>query len=328
MPRPVIPPISNFSHGGIAVTPDLTGDTTSVNLANIRAEQETFIRGQHLPAQPSDIAAFIPVDQFEQALADIETNFQKEQQLQREIIQGRQAFARDLERDVASRERVSGGLFQTGVDTAFGLANIPEDLLGISRSGADARVDAAARATAEILELERASQRRIEEIQNNQVLSERERAERILQITQDLAERKTDIEAAHAARIAQIEEQTANQRRNYYFEFAQSAINDINRVIQRELILRLVRDLATALPGGIGTGLLAVASLGLTAASTGLSAAQSNRSQSLAREQQSRFEGASRADANFELTIRNDDGSIRRQNASAKRINNEGRSAR
>ena len=137
-------------------------------------------------------------------------------------------------------------------------------------------------ATAEIEALEVDAQKRIEDIQNNRVLSERERAERLLQITQDLAERRSDIEASHAARIAQIEEQTANQRRNYYFEFAESAINDINRVIQRELILRLVRDLSTALPGGIGTGLLAVASLGLTAATTGLAATQSNRSESLA----------------------------------------------
>ena len=313
---PIVPPIADLSGAGY------------ISPRAIQDDINTFIRGQHLPAQPTDFAGFIPTDLFEQELANIENNFREEQRLQREIIQGRRAFARDAERDIASRERLSGALFQPGVDTLFGLANIPQDLLGISQSAADQRVDAAARATAEIESVERTAQRRIQEIRENQVISERERSERILQITQDVAERKTEIEATHAARIAQIEEQTANQRRNYYFEFAQSAINDINRVIQRELILRLVRDLSTALPGGFGTGILAVASLGLTAATTGLSAAQTGRSQSLAREQQGRFEGAARSDANFEVTIRNDDGSIRKQNASGRRVYNEGRSAR
>ena len=292
--------------------PDLSG------AGSIDPNSEVFTFDRRTRGPQIGLESIFPVTEFQRAIDEITG----------EIGRNFQQAQREAERDRASQARFTGGLLQSGADTAFGLANIPQDLLGISRSGADQRVDAAARATAEIEELERASQRRIEEIQNNQVISEAERAERILQITQDLAERKTDIETSHAARIAQIEERTANQRRNYYFEFAQSAINDINRVIQRELILRLVRDLSTALPGGLGTGILAVASLGLTAASTGLSAAQSDRSQSLAREQQSRFEGAARSDANFEVTIRNDDGSIRKQNASGRRVYNEGRSAR
>ena len=139
--RPVIRPTFPIT----PPTPDLQGFRDRLSPREILADIDTFVRGQHLPAQPSDVAAFIPVDQFEQALADIETNFQEEQRLQREIIQGRRAFARDAEHDAASRERVSGAFLQTGVDTAFGLANIPQDLLGISQENAERRVDAAAR---------------------------------------------------------------------------------------------------------------------------------------------------------------------------------------
>ena len=322
---PIAPPVADLSGGldlGQILPSPRTGRTP------IQEDIDTFIRGQRLPAQPSDIAAFIPVDQFEQALSDIETNFQEEQRLQREILQGRRAFARDAERDIASRERVSGALLQTGVESALGLANIPQDLLGISQGGADQRRAAAERSAEELESIERSAQRRIEEIQNSRELSERERADRILQINQDLAERRADIEASYAARITEIEAQTAQQRSNYYFQFAESAINDINRVIQRELVLRLIRDLSAALPGGIGTGILAVASLGLTAATTGLAAAQSNRSESLAREQQRRFEGAARGSNNFELTIRNDDGTLRKQQTETTRVVNEGRTPR
>ena len=310
------------------ILPSLTTGRTP-----IQEDIDTFIRGQRLPAQPSDIAAFIPVDDFEKALADIEVNFEKEKrlqreekQLQREILQGREAFARDAERQIADRERITRDLLQTGVETVPRIANIPRDLFDLSRGGADQRRAAAARSTEELESLERSSQRRIEEIQNSRELSERERANRILQIHQELAERKAEIEINYAAQIASIEEQTAQQRANYYFEFAQSAINDINRVIQREIILRLVRDAAN-LPV-IGTGALIAASLGLTAASAGLSAAQSSRSESLARQQQNRFESASRSGANFELTIRNDDGTIRKQNDLRTRVIDKGRTPR
>ena len=314
---PIVPP-----------TPDLTGFTDFIDTRAIQEDIDTYIRGQHLPAQSTDIAAFIPVDQFEQALSDIETNFQDEQRLQREIIQSRRAFARDAARDVASRERLTGGLLQSGVGSAFGVTEIPGELFNISQSSAEQRAAAAAQSAAEIESIELSTQRRIEEIQNSREISERERADRILQITQDLSERREDIEASYAARITQIEEQTAAQRSNLYFEFAQSAINDINRVIQRELILRLVRDLGAALPGGLGTGILAVASLGLTAASSGLSAAQSNRSQSLARQQQNRFESASSGNIVIEQNVRYDDGTIRKNRDEDSRVVNEGRTPR
>lgn len=310
-------------------SPNLRG-ADSIDIRALEDDARLFREGQRASAQPrpSDIAAFIPVDDFEEALDGIERNYEREQRLQREILRGRRAFQRDLDREVADRERVSRGLIQTGVESVFGLTEIPTSLLGISESAAEQRLATAEQAASEIESIERSAQRRIEDIQNDRLLGEQQRSERILQIQQDLADRKEDIEANYAARILEIEAQTANQRSNFYFQFAQSAINDLNRVIQRELILRLVRDLSAALPGGIGTGLLAVASLGLTAASTGISAAQTARAESLAREQQSRFESGTRSDTNFELTIRNDDGSVRRQNKSAKRVDNEGRSAR
>ena len=93
-------------------------------------------------------------------------------------------------------------------------------------------------------------------------------------------------------------------------------------------MLRLIRDLSAALPGGIGTGLLAVASLGLTAASAGLSGAQAGRSESLARQQQSRFESASGRPIVIQQNVRYDDGTVRKQYDDTARIINEGITAR
>ena len=111
-------------------------------------------------------------------------------------------FARDAEREIASRERLTRDLLQTGSESVLRIANIPRDLFGISRRGADQRRATATRSTEELESLERSTQRRIEEIQNNRVISERERADRILRINQELAERKADIEINYAAQIA------------------------------------------------------------------------------------------------------------------------------
>ena len=86
---PIAPPVADLS-GGLDLSQILPSLATG--RTPIQDDIDTFIRGQRLPAQPTDIAAFIPVDQFEKGLADINVNFEKEKRLQREILQGREAF--------------------------------------------------------------------------------------------------------------------------------------------------------------------------------------------------------------------------------------------
>ena len=246
----------------------------------------------------------------------------------RDQQRGRQAFAADALFSIQDSRRIVNDLSQGIANLAVGATSIPSDLFAISRGGADQRGATAQRASAELEASERTALRRIEEIQRDRELSEQQRADRILKINEELANRRAEIEIGYATRIAEIDRGVSEQRAQYYFNFAQSAISDINRVIQRELVLRLIRDISTSLPGGVGTGILAVASLGLTAAGAGLSAAQASRSQGQAQRRQSAFESAVSEDSTIQLQVRSSDGSVQNQTANVARVTNEGRTPR
>ena len=167
-------------------------------------------------------------------------------------------------------------------------------------------------------DLQRDTARRIEEIENARELSTRSRAERITEIQRAAAQRREDIEISAARRIAEIDRQLSEARRNVLTNFVDTAISQINRLIQAELASRLIQQLSFALPGPLGAVALIGTSLGLTAARAGLQ-------RSSVDDQIQRVNAASRQNNRFVLETRYDDGTIRKQNTDSTRVIDEGR---
>ena len=278
--------------------------------------------------QPFDVVpdtpGFLSPQAFDEALANLQPVTFPDPLEQTLIEASRRASAAILERQVLDEERIRGSLRDVAANALATSAEVPVLGFNIRREGAQQRLQVAQRASQELQRVETDLQNRIDEINQNRLLSEQERANAIIEITQRANERKLALEESYNQRIQQIEDQTTQDRIGFSINLADGVIQQINRIIAQELALRFVRQIGSsvgALPlvGILGAGV---------AITSGIAAIRNSRTQSLAREQQNRFETGVREGPPINVSVRNDDGSVRRQRRNEQRVIGEGRTGR
>lgn len=323
---PIVPPL-----------PDLSGVPDEIDVQALLEDARLFRRGQR-PVRGdviSDIAAFIPNDQFEAELEELEENYREEERLNNERLRRLQRFGRDLDRIVEQEQQRRERLAEAFVGIGFSALEIPSQIFDINRGGAESREQTSQGAISQIETLERDLQRRIDEIRESGVLSERDRQERITKLLEAAEQRRTDIQIEHSRRISEIDQQTARSRSDAYIDFAQNALREINKVIIAELTLKLVRAAASAVSGDLvgaaanlsGAGVYAAAFAGFGIADLGISGARAASAESQAQQAQRRFENANR-NVTIETTRTYDSGKSRLEREQGHILDQEGRSAR
>ena len=332
--RPDIPSISNdlvfLSRGIVRLTnqqlnlqaqPDL-----SEGLSDIRQVFEILrISSQDLFNRISVEArvSSIPVFDFARGLRGLGS-------ILREAKDGADAFAEAQQRaadaEVRRTEVLSENIFRT--------ANLPE-LLQLPTDGSSAeftadtrRIDTARRFVDADIDLQRDVNRRIEDIENQRELNAREREERLTQIQIQAARRREDFEILFSRRIEEIDRNLAEERSDIYRNYVEGAIRDLNRLVLEEIQATLIRQVLSSFSGGLGVlGLIGVGT-GLTVLGGILSSSRASRQRSEAESQLSRLLESQRTPIVIQNSIQYSDGSIRRQQTNATRVEDEGRTPR